>query len=146
MASSSKSSRKTVAFDNSSQDQALIEAVETELADGDYRSFGELCKAALHQFLVNREPTQSVILFMELGKQIAALQSRSDQLEAENLASTVRIEKLEEQIATINKDLRPSSEETLENERELSNQPLDSAQQPEIDPLLARLTPLLESF
>lgn len=119
MATAPKSVRKTVTFDGSNSDQSLLDAIETELRQKQHGSFGELCKIALHQFLLSREPTQSVILFMELERQIAELQSRVAQIEASG--SGPPIERLED-AATVKADKPPA------------------------DPLLARLSPLLEDF
>ncbi len=148
MANSPKPARKMVAFDQGSQDQLLLQAIEMELADGCYHSFSELCKVALHQFLVDREPTQSVSLFMELAKQIASIESRSEQLEIENskfLKRLERLERLEEQTPKISQTVDSSSEKTQAEANQTSD--IDQiAQLEKIDPLLARLTPLLESF
>lgn len=137
MASSSSSYkpvRKTVSFDSSERSQALLDAVETELASNHYRSFGDLCKAALHQFLLSREPTQSVILFMELERELAALQSRMAQLEETGgAAMQARIAALEAEVA----QMKPEPEGVKEDAKPKAR---------ELDPVLARLTPLLEDF
>ncbi|MGB7084241.1 MAG: hypothetical protein WBD47_01715 [Phormidesmis sp.] len=152
MASSPKSVRKSVTFDGSDRAQSLLSAVEAELQKNEYGSFSELCKAALYQFLASREPSQSVFLFMDLARQVIALQERLARIEEkEELSIVERLSALESQIAQLDKaqsDEReqPSEKqtaETVENNKLAAEPSLPSL---ESDPLLARLVPLLEDF
>lgn len=158
MAISPKSVRKTVTFDSSAHDLALLDAIDCELVGKQYRSFGDLCKAALHQFLLSREPTQSVILFMELERKIASLQSRSDRME-EMVASSMmaRLEALEAQMDSVNQLVdQPVNQPVDQHITQLTaegvtlvsdEQSLDpTLKSPAADPLLERLAPLLEDF
>lgn len=77
-----KSIRKSVSFDESEGDRALLDAIAAHQSQHD-QSFNDLCKQALHQYLLSREPTQSVLLFMELQHQIAQLGTRVEALEDE---------------------------------------------------------------
>ena len=146
MTTPSKSVRKTITFGSSDTDQSLLDAISTELRHGNHGSFSELCKAALHQFLLSREPTQSVILFMELERQIAELQSRITHLEARGSFATIeRLEVLEAQMVSISETNQSFSDTsaTVDSETVSDQQP---AEPTVIDPLLARLGPLLEDF
>ena len=146
MTSSSKSVRKTITFGVSDGDQSLLDAIATELRQGPHGSFSELCKAALHQFLLSREPTQSVILFMELERQIAELQSRITHLEAKGSFATVeRLESLETQITQLSGTPQQPIVASMASS-ELESIPEPPATSVEVDPLLARLGPLLEDF
>ena len=98
MASSSKSVRKSVTFDDSDRAQSLLSTVEAELQKNEYGSFSELCKAALYQFLASREPSQSAVLFIELERQVVALQERLVRIEErEELSIVGRLSTLESQ-------------------------------------------------
>lgn len=146
MASSSKPVRKILLFGNGDRDQALLDAVESELNKKHYDSFNELCKAALHQFLVSREPTQSVILFIELEKQIAALQHRVMALEdLDNASILERLKFLESQLDQVKGTHQPLEDDAPHLTDQAKTSPTLKEKQP-VDPLLARLGPLLEEF
>lgn len=132
--------RKMLLFGNSEHDQALWKAVESELEQKQYKSFSELCKAALHQFLLGRNPNQSILLFIELEKQIAGLQHRVMELEEVGNASMLeRLNALEAQLEQFKAKPQQNLSHSLQDEVE--------APAPEpTDPLLARLGPLLEEF
>ncbi|NEO49848.1 MAG: hypothetical protein F6K55_39440 [Moorea sp. SIO4A3] len=55
MAAIAKKVNKTVAFTTNREDQALLKAVEKELAKGQYPSFSMLCKQAIQEFLLKPE-------------------------------------------------------------------------------------------
>lgn len=135
MANSSKPVRKILLFGNDEQDRALWKAIESELEKGQHSSFNELCKTALHQFLLKQEPTQSVVLFIELEKQISNLQNRVMHLEEVGNSSIVeRLESLESKLEQIDKKQLLEEDSAYSNTYETE------------DPLLTRLGPLLEAF
>ena len=122
-----KSIRKSVSFDDSDGDQALLDAIATQQSKHQ-QSFSDLCKQALHQYLLSREPTQSVLLFMELQHQIAQL--------------GVRVAALEDE-TSIAAAFGQSAVQTA-----APGEPDAASQDPvvPVDPILNRLGPLLEDF
>ncbi|MEM1251587.1 MAG: hypothetical protein AAGI69_04075 [Cyanobacteria bacterium P01_H01_bin.21] len=130
-----KSIRKSVSFDDGDGDRALLDAIATHQGNHE-QSFSDLCKQALRQYLLSKEPTQSVMLFMELQHQIAQL--------------TVRVATLEDN-TSIPSALRQTDAPYTEPMPSVP-QPSDSDQgalhddtEP-ADPVLARLGPLLDDF
>jgi hypothetical protein len=148
MASKPKAVRKSVAFDESDADQALLDAIEMELCQKQYGSFGELCKLALHQFLLSREPTQSVILFMELERQLAELQSKFAQFEASGHGATLnQVEEVVSQVSQLEVRVQQLEQGTVTAPMVASSEPEPEPDPPRPeDPLLNRLGPLLEDF
>lgn len=160
MASKTKTQRKTVAFDQSEFDQQLLGAIATELQTSQFKSFGELCKAALNQYLLNREPTQPLVLLMELQHQLTILQSRVERLETQGQSGILgSLASLEEQSLSLNKSLMPVNGNGLPLFRvgaQSSAMTSDSqVAQPEAgaapketqkDPLLEHLGTLLDDF
>lgn len=129
-----KSIRKSVSFDDSDGDRALLDAIAQALTgqlDTQPQSFSDLCKQALRQYLLSREPTASVMLFMELQQQIAQLQGRVATLEAASAA-------------LIPSDSAASVSPTHELSEAGSPQTDDETEDP--DPVLDRLGPLLDDF
>ncbi|MEO0351660.1 MAG: hypothetical protein AAF282_16600 [Cyanobacteria bacterium P01_A01_bin.15] len=122
-----KSIRKSVSFDDSDGDQALLDAIATQQSKHQ-QSFSDLCKQALHQYLLSREPTQSVLLFMELQHQIAQLGVRVAALEDETSIT-----------AAFSQSAMPTA--SLEEPDATSQAPIAPT-----DPVLNRLGPLLEDF
>ena len=116
-----KSIRKTVTFDDSDGDRALLDAIATHQSEHE-QSFSDLCKQALRQYLLGREPTQPILLFMEQQQQIAQL--------------TIRVTALEERTAA---PLEPSHEDESADQPEPEPEAVD-------DPVLNRLGPLLDDF
>lgn len=129
-----KSIRKSVSFDDSDGDRALLDAIAQALTSQsatEPQSFSDLCKQALRQYLLSREPTPSVLLFMELQQQIAQLQVRVATLEAASAAITSP--ETASSVSTIQELSEPVSPQT-------ANETEDS------DPVLDRLGPLLDDF
>ncbi|NEO51450.1 MAG: hypothetical protein F6K55_48225 [Moorea sp. SIO4A3] len=58
MAAIAKKVNKTVAFTTNREDQALLKAVEKELAKGQYPSFSMFCKQAIQEFLLKPESSE----------------------------------------------------------------------------------------
>ena len=125
-----KSIRKSISFDESDGDMTLLDAIATHQSEHK-QSFSDLCKQALRQHLLSQEPTQSVMLFMELQHQIAQLGVRVSALEDNtSIASAFRL--------------------TDDNQSETIEQ-IDSAQPTastteDDDSIISRLGPLLEDF
>ncbi len=128
-----KSIRKSVSFDDSDGDRVLLDAIATHQAE-QQQTFSDLCKQALRQYLLNREPTQSVMLFMELQHQITQLRVRVAALEDNsNIAAAFEppaAEPVTSQTAT------PVPETSEENKEDTLPD----------DPVLSRLGPLLDDF
>lgn len=138
--------RKMLLFGNGEHDQALWEAIEVELEKQQYKSFGDLCKTALHQFLLGRDPNQSVLLFIELEKQIASLQHRVLQLEEVGNATVLeRLQSLESQLAQSEGKHQRAADNAFHPNPD-QDPPTTEQERSPTDPLLARLGPLLEEF
>ncbi|MEM6277388.1 MAG: hypothetical protein AAF714_10610, partial [Pseudomonadota bacterium] len=104
----------------------LLDAIATQQSQHQ-QSFSDLCKQALHQYLLSREPTQSVLLFMELQHQIAQLGARVAALEDET---------------SIKAAFSQSAPTASPAEPDATGQ-VPAAP---VDPVLNRLGPLLEDF
>lgn len=118
-----KSIRKTVTFDDSDGDRSLLDAIATHQSEHE-QSFSDLCKQALHQYLLSREPTQPILLFMEQQQQIAQLNIR---------------------VTALEKGTAPSPELSDTAESVDQDEPIES--EPDVDdPVLNRLGPLLDDF
>lgn len=130
-----KSIRKSVSFDDSDGDRALLDAIAQALTGQlatQQQSFSDLCKQALRQYLLSREPTQSVVLFMELQQQIAQLQVRVATLEEASSAFT-------------SPEPAPSVPEAHGLSEPMPPPATDETETPN-DPMLNRLGPLLDDF
>lgn len=131
-----RSIRKSVSFDESEGDRALLDAIATHQAKHD-QSFSDLCKQALQQYLLAQEPTQSVLLFMELQHQIAQLNVRVSTLEnGTNNAATASQQN--HQIDSETNSPTNSQTVAVEPDSETADEAPDSD-----DPILNRLAPLL---
>ncbi|EKU98335.1 hypothetical protein Lepto7375DRAFT_7614 [Leptolyngbya sp. PCC 7375] len=135
-----KSIRKSVSFDDSDGDRALLDAIANHQSKH-AQSFSDLCKQALHQYLLSREPTQSVMLFMELQHQIAQL--------------NVRVATLEDNSSLAAAFPQPDSQPGETNRGTHHEIPAEQAATPDEtaddvavtdDPVLSRLGPLLDEF
>ncbi len=69
MAPIAKKVNKTVAFTANREDQALLKAVEKELAKGQYPSFSMLCKQAIQEFLLKPESSEEKASSQETTKE-----------------------------------------------------------------------------
>lgn len=133
-----KSIRKSVSFDDSDGDRILLDAIASHQSEHQ-QSFSDLCKQALHQYLLSREPTQSVMLFMELQHQMAQLGARVATLEdnttiASAFSPAIQADSPTEQTEQVTAD---------EDDIVTTNEDVKSA---DSDPILSRLAPLLEDF
>ena len=134
-----KSIRKSVSFDDSDGDRILLDAIATHQANHQ-QSFSDLCKQALHQYLLSREPTPSVMLFMELQHQIAQLGVRVAALEDNTSISSA----FHPANGTLS-ELSPTDTEAMTT-TEPAAVTANEDPQPVDDPVLNRLGPLLDDF
>lgn len=133
-----KSIRKSISFDESDGDRALLDAIAAHQSEHQ-QSFSDLCKQALQQYLLSREPTQSVMLFMELQHQIAQL--------------GVRVSALEDN-TSIASAFNPIDDAQSGNIEQTDPDPPPVSAAEDIaavaaaidDPVISRLGPLLEDF
>lgn len=133
-----KSIRKSVSFDDSDGDRALLDAIATHQSKHQ-QSFSDLCKQALRQYLLSREPTQSVMLFMELQHQIAQLGTRVAALEDNASISSV--------FNSAAKTDNPTDTETAAIVTDTQTTDTGTAtDEADSDPVLSRLGPLLDDF
>ena len=136
-----KSIRKSVSFDDSDGDRALLDAIATHQGNHE-QSFSDLCKQALRQYLLNNEPTQSVMLFMELQHQIAQLTVRVTALE-----DNTSIPAAFHQADASHTELLPIDTPPSDTDQSATNgDTSESMGEPVKDPVLARLGPLLDDF
>ena len=134
-----KSIRKSVSFDESEGDRALLDAIAAHQSKHE-QSFSDLCKQALHQYLLSREPTQSVLLFMELQHQIAQLGTRVAALEDEATINAAFGYSSNNEIPTVPvKEAVAAAEKTIAVVEKEDDNTTD-------DPVLNRLGPLLDDF
>ena len=134
-----KSIRKSVSFDDSDGDRVLLDAIATHQANHQ-QSFSDLCKQALHQYLLSREPTPSVMLFMELQHQIAQLGVRVAALE-DNTSISSAFHPANSTLSEIS-PTDPGAMTTADPAAATA----DKAPQLVDDPVLTRLGPLLDDF
>ena len=123
--------RRVVQFVQTGADQALLQAVEEALESQFHGNFSALCKQALRYFLLPDQEGQ-VVSPIVMQEQIAELQERVARLEM--MGDRLGLLELER--------LKQRSAELLEPPVEFPEPPPE----PEIDPLLSRLAPLLEDF
>lgn len=132
-----KSIRKSISFDESDGDKSLLDAIATHQSMHQ-QSFSDLCKQALRQYLLSREPTQSVMLFMELQHQIAQLGVRVSTLEDNtSIASAFQ---------PIDNTESGTFEQTDPEQPTVSIADDDIVAAATEDPVISRLGPLLEDF
>ncbi|MEM6255908.1 MAG: hypothetical protein AAF821_23605 [Cyanobacteria bacterium P01_D01_bin.156] len=128
-----KSIRKSISFDDSDGDRALLDAIAIHQSE-QQQTFSDLCKQALRQYLLNREASQPVMLFMELQHQLTQLNIRVAALERSTHSPATFEQKISEE---------PLASELTASEPE--EQVLD-IEEPNNDPVLSRLGPLLDDF
>ncbi|MEM9806373.1 MAG: hypothetical protein AAF959_13935 [Cyanobacteria bacterium P01_D01_bin.56] len=131
-----KSIRKSVAFDDSDGDRILLDAIATHQSE-QQQTFSDLCKQALRQYLLNQEPTQSVMLFMELQHQIAQIKVRVAALEDNSITAAAFREQTPEEAGS---EAAEPSLSVVEVEEQEASEPVTD------DPVLSRLGPLLDDF
>jgi hypothetical protein len=148
MISSKEKFSKVVRFAPTEADQALLNVIEQTLAAKSYRSFSDLCKQALRQFLQPPETTQLTLLFTALQQQVTDLQIQMATLKQEvEVRDGCPIGAIEQRLAHLSDrldQLEPKTDTTepLDASLSASSPSPDTA----ADPLLSRLAPLLEEF
>ena len=130
-----KSIRKSVSFDDGDGDRTLLDAIATHQSNHE-QSFSDLCKQALRQYLLSKEPTQPVVLFMELQHQIAQLTVRVATLE-DNTSITSALHQTDASSA----EPLPSVPQLSDSDQGVTHEDTEPD-----DPVLARLGPLLDDF
>ncbi len=138
-----KSIRKSVSFDQSDGDRALLDAIASHQAKHE-QSFSDLCKQALHQYLLSHEPTQSVLLFMELQHQITQLSTRVAVLEDNTSFTSAFNTPAPQTELSENTHLHTGAE--LQENTEFPIGANSEAHENVEDPVISRLGPLLDDF
>ncbi|NEP00154.1 MAG: plasmid segregation centromere-binding protein ParR [Symploca sp. SIO2E9] len=148
---------KSVTFDQEVADQCLLEVVETELSKQQHRNFSALCKEALWQFLCVPEslkpnPRKEAMeqQATEVQRQLAEFERRlfnkeSSRLEAIERQMHLLTQQISQLSAIVNQQqyLEPHQQPP---QLEPEAQTLTPNATPDADPLLNRLSPLLEDF
>ena len=119
-------------------DRALLDAIATHQAKHE-QSFSDLCKQALKRYLLAQEPTQSVLLFMELQQQIAQLGVRVATLEDK---SSIKSALSQQSHQLDSQTTSPTNAQAVAPEPD-SETISDTPNQESDDPILNRLAPLL---
>jgi len=138
--------KKTVTFTQSAADRGLLKAVEIFLAEGEYASFGELCKHALREFVSAPESNESAPDLLQFAQQLMELQRQFfDFKETITEREVRRFEQVESQITDLRDQLQQLetklNQSTISESEETITVPVAEA-----DPLLDRLGALLEDF
>jgi hypothetical protein len=120
--------RRVVRFAQTEADQALLQAVETALEQQFHGNFSALCKQALRQFLL---PEQSQA---PMSQTAATMQAQ--------------IEALQQQVARVERQMGDRIQRLEQREAGAVAEACapERTEEPEVDPLLSRLAPLLEDF
>lgn len=153
--------RKSVTFNYEVADQTLLDVVETELMKQPYRSFSELCKEALWQFLRVSESVRPSPKTAQIEQQVTELQRQFDELEQRFFArESNRLEAMEGQLNQLTQQLaqlailvsqQPNPKpppQLVESSQLVESEPeavIPTIPQ-EVDPLLSRLSPFLDDF
>lgn len=119
-----KEANKSVRFTLVQADQSLLQAVEQELANEQYASFGDLCKQALQQFLSPSDSAGSEQLeqqLTELQGRVAAFETLLTQRDDQ------RLSQVETQLTTLSQHLAALAQQ-VEQVGVSLNQPLAELQ------------------
>lgn len=142
MTSSKPKSSYVVKFAQTEADQDLQQAVERALEGQTPKSFSDLCKQALRLMLLPTEPTVPLPMLAVLEQQVMTLQLQVMQLEQRSTdAQTQTYNELRQQMQQLSERVS-----LLEQKSEISEEEPEAPSDPEADPLLSRLAPLLEDF
>lgn len=146
MTSSKSKSSYVVKFAQTEADQQLLQIVERALAEQNFKSFSDLCKQALWLMLTAEHVENASMLPMlaVLEQQLMTLQLQVMQLErpTEPQAEPQPNAALEQQVQQLTERVTQ-----LEQKVEAATLAFASGEpEPEPDPLLSRLAPLLEDF
>ena len=168
MATTTKKSQ-SISFSQTAEDKALLEAIEQAMAEQRYANFNELGKAALRQFLATNEPASASLdaqpsdqQFTMLQQQLARMEQAFATKESPQLSQIEnQLSRLIEQIEQLgNKITQPLAElqnqvtrlDQMINAKGASPMPTPEPEEPdtvqarELDPVVRRLSTLLENF
>lgn len=129
---------KSVIFGTSASDQRLLASLETLVAKGCYDSFGDLCKQALRHMLLLAEGRETPVTTAFLEQELRDLQ--------------LKVAALEGQVASLQGYSSHPLQSHGEQKQAIAPEPTNghsiSKLDPPLpeDPLLKRLSPLLEDF
>ena len=152
----SKKTSKSVTFNSEVADETLLAVVETELMKQPHKTFSDLCKEALWQFLcvpesVRPKPKteQGEQLVTELQRELADFEQRFSARESNRLEAIERqLNYLSQQVAQLNLVVKqqPTSAPPypLVSQAELVS-PTPVVQDID-DPLLSRISALIDDF
>lgn len=99
MAPTTKKTSRSISFTPAEADQALLEAIDHELAEQRYSSFSELCKEALRQLLLASQSEQPPLQLAELQQQLTRLE------QALATKELPQFERFEDQLADLTRQL-----------------------------------------
>jgi Arc/MetJ-type ribon-helix-helix transcriptional regulator len=152
MAVSGERTRRTVNF--TGNDQALLGTIEELLETDQYSSFSDLCKQALRSFLLEAEPSQALLLFVQLQRQVTALELRLSTLEHQALEQQdhppwenrlQQLDTLDAAVQSLNQRVDSLSDNGENGSIPQIPEP-EPEPEPEVDPLISHLSGLLEEF
>ncbi len=139
-----------VNFSKNIGDRTLLAQIEETLAQHQAIDFSDLCKEALQQLLAPDAPAVVPPVISSAASQtdlsqIAQLQQQVAALEAKmaNLPGMKRLESLESLVTALERKVENLGSGVRESERSI---PKPSSEALELDPLLNRLSNLLEDF
>lgn len=158
-----KKQQQSVEFARDMADQTLLAAVQAELEKQPDKTFGDLCKEALWQFLYVSESLLPVSKVGQLEEQIASIQERLASVEERiGAREASRLNELESQIRQLSLQMGQLAisgdrSSAASSPRAASPLPVPPKPEPEpepenlpppqpIDPLLSRLGSLLDDF
>jgi hypothetical protein len=158
----SKKIRKSLEFNQGVADLSLLEVVESELEKQPHKTFSDLCKEALWQYLCVPEsvrPSSTTAQFeqevAELQRQVSDFEQRFFAKESNRLDAMERqLNQLTQQLAQlaliVNQQPTPMPPTQLTPVSSAQLEPTAEAMTPtppqEVDPLLSRLSQVLDDF
>ncbi|MDY7013793.1 MAG: hypothetical protein SVX43_09410 [Cyanobacteriota bacterium] len=95
MTSRSKNTTKSISFGSDDRDRALLETLDTLLGQKEFKSFSDLCKAALQQYCFPEARSES--LSSSIEEKIEDLQHQMAQFETTSI--TDALERIESQLS-----------------------------------------------
>lgn len=144
MTSGKAKSNYVVRFAQTEADQVLLQAIDRALEGQSYKSFSDLCKQALRLMLLSGEPTVTLPMLSVLEQQLMTLQLQIMQLEQRSREPHSSIGGLEAQVQQLTDRLTQLEQKV--DTAVLTPVAEEPEPEPETDPLLSRLAPLLEDF
>jgi hypothetical protein len=150
----SDKSKKSVTFNQDIADESLLEVVETELMKQPGKTFSDLCKEALWQFLCVPQSVRPTFRAANTQYQTTDLQAQLAEFEQRFFArESSRLDAIERQLNQLTQQLAQLALTTTQQPNSVPAPQLDSEEEavaaatpPNDDPLLSRLSPLLDDF